>query len=164
MRLDHERLHVYKTALALVTTADHIADAIPRGHASLADQLRRAAVSVCLNIAEGAGEYSPKEKARFYRMARRSAIECAAVLDIAMALGLREGGSLDACVVRARGLVRSIVSILVRLCQRNQEEQGGGEGQGRGEHQRPRSGGGRGDGPRRGEGQGQGQGQGQGVR
>jgi len=34
-----------------------------------------------LNIAEGAGESSPNEKVRFYRMARRSAIECAGILD-----------------------------------------------------------------------------------
>jgi four helix bundle protein len=42
----------------------------------------RASFSVALNIAEGSGEFSPKEKARFYRMALRSATECAAVLDV----------------------------------------------------------------------------------
>jgi four helix bundle protein len=36
-----------------------------------------------LNIAEGSGERSRKEKARFYRMARRSAAEAAAALDLA---------------------------------------------------------------------------------
>ena len=46
--------------------------------------LRRAATSVVLDIAEGAGEYSKAEKARFYRIARRSASECAAVLDISV--------------------------------------------------------------------------------
>ncbi len=49
---------------------------------SVADQLIRAASSIMLNIAEGAGEYSSPEKARFYRMARRSAWECAAILDV----------------------------------------------------------------------------------
>jgi hypothetical protein len=34
-----------------------------------------------LNIAEGSADYHPKEKARFYRIARRSAHECCAVLD-----------------------------------------------------------------------------------
>jgi len=34
------------------------------------------------NIAEGVGEFSPAEKVRFYRMARRSAHECAAILDV----------------------------------------------------------------------------------
>ena len=41
-----------------------------------------------LNIAEGAGEFAPKEKARFYRMARRSATESAAVLDVCKNLKL----------------------------------------------------------------------------
>lgn len=36
-----------------------------------------------LNLAEGANEFSPKEKIRFYRMARRSAGECMAALDLA---------------------------------------------------------------------------------
>ena len=35
-----------------------------------------------LNIAEGAGEFSKKDKARFYRIARRSSLECLAVLDL----------------------------------------------------------------------------------
>jgi len=41
-----------------------------------------------LNIAEGAGEFAPKEKVRFYRMARRSATESAAVLDVCRNLKL----------------------------------------------------------------------------
>ena len=36
-----------------------------RGAADLSDQLLRAAASVCLNIAEGAGEYARGDKARF---------------------------------------------------------------------------------------------------
>jgi four helix bundle protein len=43
-----------------------------------------------LNIAEGAGEFSPSEKARFYRMARRSATECAAILHVCRRLALVE--------------------------------------------------------------------------
>ncbi|MEM1418216.1 MAG: four helix bundle protein, partial [Myxococcota bacterium] len=39
------------------------------------------------NIAEGAGEFSPSEKARFYRMARRSAIETVAWIEIAARRG-----------------------------------------------------------------------------
>ena len=39
------------------------------------------ATSISLNVAEGAGEISPREKVRFYRMAKRSATECAAILD-----------------------------------------------------------------------------------
>jgi four helix bundle protein len=56
-----------------------MAGAFPRGLGDLADQLRRASTSIVLNIAEGAGEYSPKDKAKFYRFAKRSAAECSAI-------------------------------------------------------------------------------------
>jgi len=59
-RLDHEKLHVYQTALDFLALADALIATLPRGHAYLADQLYRAASSVCLNIAEGAGEFSPR--------------------------------------------------------------------------------------------------------
>jgi four helix bundle protein len=73
MQLDHEKLDVYRVAIEPVALADDIVEQMPRGRAYLADQLQRAATSVPLNIAEGAGEFSPKDKARFYRMAKRSA-------------------------------------------------------------------------------------------
>jgi four helix bundle protein len=44
--------------------------------------MRRATGSIVLNIAEGAGEFSKLEKARFYRMARRSALELSGALDV----------------------------------------------------------------------------------
>ena len=40
--------------------------------------------------AEGAGEYAVDEKARFYRMAKRSATECAGILDVCQRLQLVE--------------------------------------------------------------------------
>jgi four helix bundle protein len=54
----------------------------PFAQRDLARQLRRASTSVSLNIAEGADEFSAAEKARFYRIARRSAAECLAILDL----------------------------------------------------------------------------------
>ena len=72
-RFDHERLDVYQTAVEWVSLVQDVADALPRGRSNLADQLQRAASSITLNIAEGAGEFSGAEKARFYRIAKRSA-------------------------------------------------------------------------------------------
>lgn len=85
--LDHEQLDVYQQALAFVATAFEIAAALPGKRGDLGDQLRRASTSIVLHIAEGAGEFAPSEKARFYRIARRSAVECAAILDIVARLG-----------------------------------------------------------------------------
>jgi len=109
--LNHERLDVYKAAITFLPIADEIAASLPKGRAYLADQLRRAATSITLNIAEGAGEFAAGDKARFYRMARRSGTECAAVLDICAQLGF---GSVQT-VTAAKTLLHRIVSMLTVL-------------------------------------------------
>ena len=55
---------VYQIAIEFVVLADEIIEHLPRGRAYLSDQLQRAALSIALNIAEGAGEYAIDEKAR----------------------------------------------------------------------------------------------------
>ena len=108
---DHDRLDVYQTAIEFLTIADKIASNLPRGRSYLADQLRRAALSIPLNIAEGAGEFSRKDKARFYRIALRSGTECAAILDVCRVLDLDiTSGLLD-----GRSLLLRIVSMLTRM-------------------------------------------------
>jgi len=84
----HERLDVYHVAIEHLVLTDEIANELPKGGSYLADQLRRAALSIPNNIAEGAGEFALADKARFYRMARRSGTECAALLHACRVLGL----------------------------------------------------------------------------
>src|SRR4051812_9875869 len=109
--LDHERLDVYGLALEFLVLADDVAGSLAQGRGALADQLRRASTSVVLNIAEGAGEFSRKEKARFYRMALRSATECAAVLDVCRALKVAQVEDL----LSGREMLLRVVGMLVRL-------------------------------------------------
>jgi four helix bundle protein len=85
---DHEKWDVYQASLELVILISDIVEQLPRGKAYLADQLQRAGTSVPLNIAEGAGEDALNEKARFYRMAKRSVSECASILDVCNRLRL----------------------------------------------------------------------------
>ena len=54
---------------------------------ALSDQLRRAAVSVPSNIAEGMGRYSTREQTHFLEIAFGSLLEISAQLDIANDLG-----------------------------------------------------------------------------
>jgi hypothetical protein len=61
--LDHERLDVYKLARELARVGNVVVQQVPPGRADLIDQFRRTSLSVPLNIAEGAGEFAPKEKA-----------------------------------------------------------------------------------------------------
>jgi four helix bundle protein len=113
-QFDHERLDVYRAAIEFVAAANSVAEKLPRGRSYLVDQLQRAAASIPLNIAEGAGEYSSKEKARFYRIARRSATECAAILDVCESLELVKPKEL----ANPRELLMRIVAMLVGLVKR----------------------------------------------
>lgn len=110
-QFDHERLDVYQAAIEWVALADDVVGDLPRGRSYLADQLRRAATSVALNIAEGAGEYCRNDKARFYRISKRSATECAAVLDVCQKLGLIKRVQYS----EGRELLLRIVSMLTRM-------------------------------------------------
>ena len=82
MVLFHRNLDVYRLALDFVEISADISRMLPRGNSYLCDQLKRSASSTVLNIGEGAGEFSKKEKIRFYRMALRSATESASTVDI----------------------------------------------------------------------------------
>lgn len=48
----------------------------------LKDQLKRASLSIVLNIAEGAGKFSKNDKKNFYMIARGSVNECVAIIRI----------------------------------------------------------------------------------
>ena len=75
----------------------------------ISDQLHRAALSIPLNIAEGADEYAIEEKARFYRMAKRSATECAGILDVCQRLQIMGKQQ----QTKGRELLIRIVSMLI---------------------------------------------------
>ena len=120
---DHERLDSYQVSIKFVALGNTVVEKLPRGRAYLADQLQRAALSIALNIAEGAGEFSQKDKARFYRMALRSATECAAILDVCKCLNLADEQNLTA----GRELLLRIVSMLTKMV-KNITDSGTGTG------------------------------------
>lgn len=115
-QLDVERLAAYRLAEDFVAWSHGQIGPVRRRDRCRADQLHRAARSIALDVGEGGGEYSPAEKAHFYRIARRSATECVAITNI-----LAREGIIDAMSrARARALLREILSLLVVMC-RNQE-------------------------------------------
>ncbi len=110
--IEHERLDVYRAAKEFLPLALAL---VPRqGERSLADQLERAAQSILLNIAEGAGRHSKPDKQRFYEIAKGSATECAAILDIMLVKGLVTVDEHE----RARALDLRIVQMLSKMCGR----------------------------------------------
>ena len=110
--LDHERLDAYQCALKFAALSFSILEKLPRGHSELVDQLKRATISVPLNIAEGSGKPSPRERARYHSSARGSAMECAAVVDI-----LHLQHLIDSQTDRqAKALLERLVSMLSKMC------------------------------------------------
>lgn len=110
--LDHERLDVYRRAIEFLVVAVKVIEAVPRGNGGLRDQLRRAAISIPLNIAEGCGRPGDADRARFYAMARGSAMECAAIMDVCAALGGVDAEPL----ANGKALLERIVAMLTKLC------------------------------------------------
>ena len=113
--LDAERLDVYRVAVEFQVLATGL---LPGGRwPVLRDQLERASASIALNIAEGCGRLSAPDKARFYGIARGSATECAAILELLLARGLLASPSYR----RGRILLVRIIQMLTRLSARAYE-------------------------------------------
>ena len=84
----HQRLDAYVVALQLACQAKALADRVPRGHRTLADQLMRAAGSTVLNIAEGANRYTTGQKRQRFTEARGECGEMAAAAELLATLSL----------------------------------------------------------------------------
>lgn len=110
--LSFQKLDVYRCSIEVVAIAGDVAAEIPRGRADLRDQLQRAALSIPLNIAEGAGRASEADGARFFAIARGSAMECAAVLDVVHVLGAVG----EEQHRRAAELLARVVAMLTKMC------------------------------------------------
>ncbi len=100
-----------QAAIEFLVLAASLLERIPRGHGHVADQLRRAALSIPLNIAEGYGKRGRADRARFYDIARGSAHECGAILDASIILKLVN----EPTYGRGKTLLHRIVAMLVRM-------------------------------------------------
>ena len=101
-----ETFDVYRVSLDACRACAPIAPALT---ANLRDQLLRASSSVVLNTAEGFGSASRGVKRRHYEIARGSAMECVAILDLACALGV------EGVPAAARGLFTRAAMMLSKL-------------------------------------------------
>jgi four helix bundle protein len=109
--LDYERLDVYRAAIQFTEMAFRFLDVLPKGNASLADQLKRAAISIPLIIAEATGR-AASDRAHYHRIARGSAMECGAIVDVLRLMRVAPESELD----RAKELLVRVVSMLSRMC------------------------------------------------
>src|ERR1700758_1424654 len=113
---DHEKLDVYQEAIAFCGWTGEFLAAIS-AKAAAKDQLDRASTSIPLNIAEGNGKFSAKNRARFFEMARGSALECAACLDVLLVRKL----TTEEQVILAKEQLSRIVQMLIGLLRKFSE-------------------------------------------
>ena len=109
--LDAEKLTVYHVALELQCMANTL---VPSVNRVLRDQFERASLSVILNLAEGCGRVSRRQRRYHFGVARGSATECAALTDV---LRLRRLTPASECF-RARSLAVRCVQMLTKLVER----------------------------------------------
>jgi len=84
LKLNHQRLDIYGISRQFVFECYKLTMKLPvEEKFGMITQIRRAALSVHLNIAEGASRKSETERKRYYEISRRSVIEIDTALDIA---------------------------------------------------------------------------------
>lgn len=111
---DHEKLEVYQESLAFCGWAGELLAAIS-AKAAAKDQLDRASTSIPLNIAEGNGKFSSRDRARFFEIARGSALECAACLDVLVVRQLATEKQVENGKERLLHVVRMLMGLLRRF-------------------------------------------------
>jgi four helix bundle protein len=93
---NHKDLEVWKEAVEVSTTCYEVTKGFPREEQfGLASQMRRAAVSIASNIAEGAARASSKEFLQFLYISLGSASELDTQVEIAKRIGLGTLPQLD---------------------------------------------------------------------
>ncbi len=87
LNLSHNKLDVYRASKNLALECYRITSKFPSAEKfCMTQQLRRAALSVHLNLAEGCSRKSGAERVRFFEISRGSLVEIDACLDIAVDL------------------------------------------------------------------------------
>jgi four helix bundle protein len=95
LNLSHKKLDVYQVSLKLIQEVYIATRSFPKEEQFvLISQIRRAAISVCSNIAEGASRISKQEKKRFYEISRSSLVEMDTQFEIAIILAYYKNGQM----------------------------------------------------------------------
>jgi four helix bundle protein len=118
---DHEKLEVYREAITFIEWLSGLLDEIGRV-GDIKDQLDRASTSIALNIAEGNGKYTPKDRCRFFDTAHGSALECAAGLDILVAKAKSTPDDIRLGKESLQRIVRMVMGLMKRNSTRDYEK------------------------------------------
>lgn len=96
LHLNHQKLDIYSFSRTFVVECYKLTKSFPQEEKyGMTSQIRRAALSVHLNVSEGSSRKSETERKRYYEVARGSVIEVDAALDIANDLEYLENKNLE---------------------------------------------------------------------
>lgn len=110
MPFHHEKLIVYHGSLEFAAWSQVLIDSLTK-KTTTRDHLERAGDSIALNIAEGNGKFSMKDRARFFQIAHGSALESAACLDLFVARGCCE----HEAIIKGKLILEEIVKMLFKM-------------------------------------------------
>jgi four helix bundle protein len=114
MSFHHEKLIVYRRALEFAGWSRVLIDSLAK-KTSTRDHLDRAGDSIALNIAEGNGKFSMKDRARFFQFAHGSALECAACLDLFVARRCCDNSAIEGGKLILEEIVKMLFTMLDKL-------------------------------------------------
>lgn len=113
---DHEKLKVYQLSLEFNKFAHKICSKLDF-RSDIKNQLDRASNSILLNLAEGNGKYSKKDKCRFFDISVGSSFESASCLDILFIRNLISDEDLNT----GKLMLKEMISMLVGLIKSNSD-------------------------------------------
>ena len=112
LRLSHKNLDVYTVGIKLVKEVYRITKDFPSEERFvLTSQLRRSAVSVCSNIAEGSSRRTKPEKRRFFEVSRSSTVEIDTQIEIALLVEYLQKNE----IVELEGYLERVFMMLTKL-------------------------------------------------
>ena len=123
----HEKLEVYKRSIQFIAWLSPMLES-PARFGEMRDQLDRASGSIPLNIAEGNGKFSAKDRSRFFDHAHGSALECAAALDTLVARSKMTKEQVHEGKVLLQNIVRMPMGLIKSNGSRQYPTRGGNEG------------------------------------
>ena len=109
-QFDHEKLRAYQEALRFAAWVQPVIETLS-GKLAARDQLDRASTSIALNIAEGNGERSHPDRCRYLDIARGSALEAAACLDVLVARSKLNANE----ILEGKTILLAVVSLVAGL-------------------------------------------------
>lgn len=114
----HEKLEVYQQAVEFIAWLTDVLESVERA-GDVKDQLDRASTSIVLNIAEGNGKFSPRDRCRFFDIAHGSALECAGGLDVLVAKTKMKRDGVRGGKERLQRIVQMLIGLLKRNSDRS---------------------------------------------